>query len=81
MLPSLAGLELGREAAPTGVAYTRSGRREIEALIERDMSGCLAGPDDVGRAKRLEDASGRYVEYIKNIFSNNFIRIITTQIS
>ncbi|MGE5145921.1 MAG: phosphoglucosamine mutase [Candidatus Eiseniibacteriota bacterium] len=45
---------------------------EIETTIERhmdsDMSGDLAGPDRLGRAQRLEDAPGRYIEYVKNTF-------------
>ncbi|MAY99563.1 MAG: phosphoglucosamine mutase [Micavibrio sp.] len=42
---------------------------EIEALIEQDLQQQYADPDKIGRAKRLEDASGRYVEYVKNTFS------------
>lgn len=42
---------------------------EIEALIEQDLQQKYADPDKIGRAKRLEDASGRYVEYVKNTFS------------
>jgi phosphoglucosamine mutase len=43
---------------------------EIEAAIEDTMSrsfdDMLAAPVDMGRATRLEDASGRYIEYAKN---------------
>lgn len=42
---------------------------EIEALIDQDLQQQYADPDKIGRAKRLEDASGRYVEYVKNTFS------------
>jgi len=45
---------------------------DIEATIERqmdsDMSADLAAPDRLGRAQRLEDAPGRYIEYVKNTF-------------
>ncbi|HVO15533.1 MAG TPA: phosphoglucosamine mutase [Alphaproteobacteria bacterium] len=45
---------------------------DIEATIERqmdsDLSADLAAPDRLGRAQRLEDAPGRYIEYVKNTF-------------
>ena len=45
---------------------------DIEATIERqmdsDMSADLAAPARLGRAQRLEDAPGRYIEYVKNTF-------------
>ncbi len=40
----------------------------IEALIDQDLKGRLPPPGGVGRASRLEDAAGRYIEYIKNSF-------------
>jgi phosphoglucosamine mutase len=44
----------------------------IEAGIERDMDSDLGharvNSADLGRAKRLEDAGGRYIEYAKNTF-------------
>lgn len=41
---------------------------EIESLIDQDMTPYLANSEDLGRAKRLDDASGRYVEFVKNTF-------------
>ena len=41
---------------------------EIEALIEADLSADLAAPEAVGKAKRIDDALGRYGEYIKGSF-------------
>ena len=41
---------------------------EIEALIDSDLSEALAGPSDLGRASRLDDAAGRYIEFIKSTF-------------
>lgn len=42
---------------------------EVEAAIERNLAegggDGLAGPRDLGRARRLEDASGRYIEHVK----------------
>jgi phosphoglucosamine mutase len=43
---------------------------EIEAEIERniDSSPPLAGSDRLGRARRLDDAEGRYIEFVKGTF-------------
>lgn len=42
---------------------------EIEAKIEQDLSGELAAPDALGKAWRLDDALGRYAEFIKASFA------------
>lgn len=41
---------------------------EIEELMDTELSKHLASPDKIGKATRIEDASGRYLEYIKNTF-------------
>ena len=45
---------------------------DIEAAIEKrldeDLQTKLPSPDKLGRASRLDDAAGRYVEYIKSSF-------------
>jgi phosphoglucosamine mutase len=41
---------------------------EIEAAMESPMT-CVA-PDKLGKAKRLEDARGRYIEFCKSTFPN-----------
>jgi phosphoglucosamine mutase len=41
---------------------------EIEKMIDSDMNQYLAKPADLGRVKRLEDAKGRYMEFVKNSF-------------
>lgn len=38
----------------------------IEAAMDMDLSDKLSNPDDVGRAVRLDSASGRYIEFIKS---------------
>lgn len=55
--------------------FTRDGNKlsdqlekEIEAMIESDMSQYLATPEKLGRVKRLDDASNRYIEFVKNSF-------------
>ncbi len=42
----------------------------IELAIEERMQGAalLTSPDMLGRARRLDDAPGRYIEFIKNTF-------------
>ena len=41
---------------------------EIEARMAGDMEADLAPPATLGRARRLEDAQGRYTEYVKQTF-------------
>jgi phosphoglucosamine mutase len=41
---------------------------EIESLMDQDLNAKLAKPAELGRAKRLENARGRYIEYVKNTF-------------
>lgn len=40
---------------------------EIEALLEQPMQ-CVE-PEQLGRAKRIDDAAGRYIEFCKSTFS------------
>lgn len=55
--------------------FTRDGNKlsdeieqDIERLIESDMSNYLAKSPDLGRVTRLDDASNRYIEYVKSSF-------------
>jgi phosphoglucosamine mutase len=55
--------------------FTRDGHklsdkleREIESLIEGDITPHLAESKNFGRVKRLDDASNRYIEFVKNSF-------------
>src|SRR5579871_6256797 len=44
---------------------------DIEMAIEGELDRVVehrAAPDELGRAKRLEDAGGRYIEFVKNSF-------------
>lgn len=43
-------------------------QKEIEAMIETDMTAYLSPPEECGKATRLDDASGRYVEHVKSSF-------------
>jgi phosphoglucosamine mutase len=41
---------------------------QIERLMAQPLTKELAPSPDLGRASRLDDASGRYIEYVKNTF-------------
>lgn len=38
----------------------------IESLLDRDLTKDLPPPDKLGKASRLDDAQGRYVEFLKS---------------
>ena len=54
---------------PDGFKLSDEAEAEIEALMRADLTGRLAAPDSIGRASRLNDAAGRYVESAKSSFS------------
>jgi len=41
---------------------------KIESFIDQDMEPHLPAPDHIGKASQMNDAGGRYVEYIKRSF-------------
>lgn len=48
-------------------------RQKIEELIfSEKLNEGLAEPSKLGRAKRLDDAPGRYIEFVKRSFPKNF---------
>ena len=53
---------------PNGYKLSDDVEREIEAMLENGVGDGLAAPDKLGRAQRLEDAHGRYIEFAKNTF-------------
>jgi phosphoglucosamine mutase len=53
---------------PDGFKLSDETEREIEAMIGRNLTAELAAPKKLGRAKRLEDAAGRYIESAKTSF-------------
>jgi len=52
---------------PDGFKLSDTTEHTIEALMESG-NVTLATPDKLGRAKRLDDAKGRYIEFVKNTF-------------
>lgn len=54
--------------APDGQKLSDEVELAIEALMDKPAEGLAAAPDTLGRAKRIEDAAGRYVEHVKSTF-------------
>ncbi|WP_339779151.1 phosphoglucosamine mutase [uncultured Thalassospira sp.] len=51
---------------PDGFKLSDAVESEIEALMDRDLSSLLVPAKSLGRAKRIEDAPGRYIEAVKS---------------
>ncbi len=54
---------------PDGFKLSDVAETEIEAIMNKGP--IPAKPESIGRAKRLDDAIGRYVEYAKKVFPND----------
>lgn len=50
---------------PDGFKLSDAVEAEIERLVATPAEVALAGSDEIGRAKRLDDVEGRYVEAVK----------------
>jgi phosphoglucosamine mutase len=53
---------------PDGLKLSDAQEAAIEALMAGDLSAALVAPARLGRASRLEDAPGRYIEAAKQSF-------------
>jgi phosphoglucosamine mutase len=53
---------------PDGLKLSDQQETEIEALMAGDLGAALVGPGRLGRASRMEDAPGRYIEAVKSSF-------------
>jgi phosphoglucosamine mutase len=53
---------------PDGYKLDDEVESRIEARMAGDMAGDLAPPGNLGRAVRLDDAVGRYIEFVKRTF-------------
>jgi len=62
------GIKLFR---PDGYKLTDNMEEEIEALMDSDLNPRLSQGQKIGRAKRLEEARTRYVEYAKRTLPRN----------
>ena len=53
---------------PDGFKLSDEVEAELEACVANGVTDTLAAPADLGRARRLDDAPGRYIEYAKSAF-------------
>lgn len=53
---------------PDGYKLDDDTEGRIEALMDADLTDGLAAPEALGRAKRIESAHGRYIEFAKSTF-------------
>ncbi|MFZ3034532.1 MAG: phosphoglucosamine mutase [Parvibaculum sp.] len=53
---------------PDGFKLSDEIEMEIEHHIDNGLSNELAGPRELGRAKRIDDAQARYIEHVKHSF-------------
>ncbi len=65
---------------PDGYKLSDESELKIEALIDNPASDSLAGSNDIGRAKRIEDSGARYIEFTKRTYPGesdlNGLRIV-----
>ncbi|KQM22904.1 phosphoglucosamine mutase [Sphingomonas sp. Leaf24] len=54
---------------PDGYKLSDADELAIEVLIDSEID--LSAPGDIGRAKRIEDARGRYIHFAKSTFPEN----------
>ncbi|MCD8504826.1 MAG: phosphoglucosamine mutase [Burkholderiaceae bacterium] len=55
--------------SPQGMKLPDSVELEIEAALDEPM-GCVSS-DSLGRARRIDDAAGRYIEFCKSTFASD----------
>ncbi|MFO1241614.1 MAG: phosphoglucosamine mutase [Rickettsiales bacterium] len=53
---------------PDGYKLSDETEQEIARLMENGIDAHLAAPDKLGKARRIDDARGRYIEYVKHTF-------------
>ena len=53
---------------PDGYKLSDDVETAIESLMDNGLSDHLAAPADLGRAKRIDDAQARYIEFAKRTF-------------
>jgi phosphoglucosamine mutase len=56
---------------PDGQKLSDDKEMAIEALMENGLEDGLARPSKIGRAKRIDDAQARYIEFAKRTFPKN----------
>lgn len=53
---------------PDGYKLSDAAELEIESHMDDDVVSLVTDPEKIGRAKRLDDAPGRYIEFVKSTF-------------
>src|SRR5579864_7333706 len=53
---------------PDGQKLSDEREHEIEVLMENGLQDGLAAPAKIGRARRIDDAQARYIEFVKRTF-------------
>ena len=53
---------------PDGYKLSDTVELEIESHMDEDLGVLTTDPEKIGRAKRLDDAPGRYIEFVKSTF-------------
>ena len=53
---------------PDGYKLSDAVESDIEARVGRNGDAALAAPQNLGRAERLNDSVGRYIEFVKHTF-------------
>ncbi len=56
---------------PDGYKLSDQAEYQIELRMDDNMQELYTSPEKVGRAKRLDDAPGRYIEFVKATFPKN----------
>jgi phosphoglucosamine mutase len=56
---------------PDGHKLSDDIEHEIERLIDSDIDSMLAGPTQLGRARRVDDVRARYIEFAKHTLPRN----------
>ncbi|MDI9409293.1 MAG: phosphoglucosamine mutase [Candidatus Pacebacteria bacterium] len=53
---------------PDGYKLSDAVEQEIEAMVHNATPPRLASPEQIGKMRRLDDAKGRYIEFVKSSF-------------
>jgi phosphoglucosamine mutase len=56
---------------PDGYKLSDTVEAAIERLLQADLSNRLAPPQAIGRARRIDDAQARYIEFVKRTLPRN----------
>ena len=55
-----------------GFKFSKEMEQEIEGVVFSEKLNSLISPSDqIGRSRRIDDATGRYIVYVKNVFPLN----------